>query len=73
MSILDPTPFPLRAIAAAERNDRLRADLEVTMPELQQLLATSSNEQQEIVGVPGALRPATREHPPRAALTEVDS
>jgi len=49
MSILDPTPFPLRAIAAAERNDRLRADLEVTMPELQQLLATSSNEQQEIV------------------------
>jgi hypothetical protein len=45
----DPTPFPLRSIAAAERNDHLRADLEVTTPELQQLLATSSNEQQEIV------------------------
>ena len=49
MSTPDPTPFPLRAIAAAERNDRLRADLEVTTPELQQLLAASSNEQQEIM------------------------
>jgi hypothetical protein len=49
MSKPDPTPFPLYAIAAAERNNRLRTDLKVTTPELQQLLATSSNEQQEIV------------------------
>jgi len=49
MSKLELTPYPLSDIPPAERNGRLRADIEVTMPDLRRLLATSSNVQREIL------------------------